>query len=117
MSTVKIFDAGNHLVVSGESNSDVKTALDELVARGARSPSSITQNGKMWVASCENPAVLASSCEVNDMGMDVMITGPTREAVAGKIQELHGSNQISDIEQAPDGKWVAVCDKSGFRAW
>lgn len=116
---VNVFDAGNHLVLSGATREAVDLKLRELIADGARNPSQIVLNGTVWVASCENPAVMASDCTVEDFGSNLMISGPSKAAVEGKLKEVrdHGANPITAIELGADGRWTVVCDRGGERRW
>jgi len=114
LKAVKILDAGNNLIISGKTKQAVQAALDEFQTQGVRILSGIAQTGDVWMASCENPQVGASQCRVENFGPHVMIYGPTRVAVEGKVIELaeRGTKLISEIEQDSEGNWVAVCDTS-----
>lgn len=119
LQTVKIHEAGNHLVISAKSKQSVQAALAELQRLGAKSLSTVAQNGDLWIASCENPKVAASECVVDNFGSQFMITGPSVASVEGKIRELAetGAKLVSAIEQDAKGNWVAVCDTSGPKSW
>jgi hypothetical protein len=109
-----VFDAGPHLMVSANERAVVQKALDELAAKGARVVSPITRVGDKWMASCEHPDVRASECKVETFGLTSIVTGPTRQAVVMKVQELieRGARLTGEIEQ--DGAvWTAVCDSGG----
>ncbi len=75
-----------------------------------------TQMGNKWVATCEHPDIRKSACRVEELGLRRIVTGPTREAVAAKVEELAetGAVLVSAIEQA-DGVWSAICDTGGSR--
>jgi class 3 adenylate cyclase len=109
-----IFDAGPHLIVSAHERAVVQKALDELAAKGARVVSPITRVGEKWMASCEHPDVRASECKVEKFGLTSIVTGPTRRAVAAKVEELVelGARLTGEIEQ-DGGVWTAVCDSGG----
>jgi hypothetical protein len=109
-----VFDAGPHLMVSGYERASVQRALDELAAKGARVISPITQVGDKWMASCEHPESRLRECKVETLGYMRIVTGPTRRAVAEKVDELvrSGDRLVSEIEQV-DGGWTAVCDTGG----
>jgi hypothetical protein len=119
LQTVKIHEAGNHLIISGKSKQSVQAAIDELQKLGTKSLSSVALNGDIWIASCENPKVAASECVIDNFGAQFMITGPSVASVEGKIRELAetGAKLVSVIEQDSKGNWVAVCDASGPRTW
>jgi len=109
-----VFDAGPHLIVSAYDRAVVQKALDELAAKGARVASPITRVGEKWMASCDHPDVRASECKVERFGLTSVVTGPTRQAVAAKVEELIelGARLTGEIEQ--DGSvWTAVCDSGG----
>lgn len=105
----RVFDAGTNLIVSGYSRASVEKALAQLGQVRLLSP--VSQVGEKWVATCEHPAVAVSACTVVEMGYTRMVTGPTREAVLAKVEELkqYGAILVGQIEQA-GGKWTAVCE-------
>jgi len=109
-----VFDAGPHLIVSAYDRAVVQKALDELAAKGARVVSPISRVGEKWMASCEHPDVRASECKVEKLGLTSIVTGPTRQAVATKVEELveRGARLTGEIEQ-DGGVWTAVCDSGG----
>jgi hypothetical protein len=109
-----VFDAGPHLIVSAYDRAVVQKALDELAAKGARVVSPISRVGEKWMASCEHPDVRASECKVEKFGLTSVVTGPTRQAVATKVDELveRGARLTGEIEQ-DGGLWTAVCDSGG----
>jgi hypothetical protein len=109
-----VFDAGPHLIVSGHERGAVQRALEELAGKGARVISPITRVGDKWMASCEHPDVRMSECKVETFGLTTVVTGPTRQAVERKVEELveRGARLTGEIEQ-DGGAWTAVCDSSG----
>lgn len=109
-----VFDAGPHLMISGYDRAAVQKALEETAAKGGRIISPITKVGDKWMASCEHPAVRLSECKVEKFGLTTMVTGPTREAVQRKVEELVelGARLRGEIEQDGDA-WAAVCDADG----
>jgi hypothetical protein len=58
--------------------------------------------------------VRASECKVEKFGLTSVVTGPTRQAVATKVDELveRGARLTGEIEQ-DGGLWTAVCDSGG----
>jgi class 3 adenylate cyclase len=103
----KVFDAGAHLIVSGYTRESVDKALREL---GNVTLISVpAQMGEKWVATCEHPVI--AECKVESIGYTRIITGPTREAVQIKVQEIlnEGAVQIGNVE-AVAGVWTAVCE-------
>jgi hypothetical protein len=103
----RVFDAGANLIVSGPSRNSVETALASLGPVKLLSP--IGQVGDKWVATCEHPRM--SQCKVEALGYTRIVTGPTREAVQIKVEELKLSGGVlrGDIEAA-GGQWMAVCE-------
>lgn len=110
----KVLDAGANLIISGTSRASVQKALDELAGAGARLISPITQVSNKWMATCEHPKVETSGCKVQALGYRRIITGPSREAVAAKVEELvrFGAVLVGAI-LLQNGVWTAVCDTSG----
>jgi class 3 adenylate cyclase len=109
-----VFDAGPHLIISGYERGVVQRALDEMAAKGANIISPITHVGDKWMASCEHPEVRMSELKVEKFGLTTVVTGPTRQAVERKVEELveRGARLQGAIEQDGDA-WTAVCDSSG----
>ena len=103
----KVFDAGANLIVSGYTRESVEKALRELGSVKLISPPA--QVGEKWVATCEHPVI--AGCKVEQIGYTRIITGPTREAVQVKVQEIlsEGAVQVGNIE-AVAGVWTAVCE-------
>jgi class 3 adenylate cyclase len=108
----QIFDAGTHYIVSGHSRSRVQEAVEALRLQGCKLISPAAQVGSKWLASVENPR-LANPATVQEMGFKRFISGPTRESVMAKVQDLleRGAVLIQEAELA-DGVWTAVCEKT-----
>lgn len=109
-----VFDAGPHLIISGYDRAAVQKSLEEMSSKGARIISPITRVGDKWMTSCEHPDVRMSECKVEKFGLTTVITGPTRQAVEKKVEELVelGARLQGAIEQ-DGGAWTAVCDSGG----
>ena len=107
----QVFDAGSHYMVSGYSEEGVREAVQKLIAGGGRLIAPLSQMGRKWLASVSNPK-LDVEAKVEEMGFTRVITGPTREAVELKVQDLveRGSTIVRAPELA-DGVWTAVCEK------
>ena len=138
MAEVKHLDAGGDVMISGDTREEVEAALQELLARGARLITPVTLVGRSWVAACAPRAQLddtttldlakvaaaqkrqrrpeAALCRVEEMGLKRIITGPTREAVEARVDELlaEGAQLVSAAEESY-GSWVAVCDTAKGR--
>lgn len=110
----KVLDAGANLIISGPSRASVQKALDDLAGKGALLISPITQVSNKWMATCEHPKVAMSGCKVQSLGYQRIISGPSRAAVAAKVEELvrFGAVLVGEI-QASNGVWTAVCDTGG----
>jgi hypothetical protein len=61
---------------------------------------------------CEDPEDRLRECTVLKLGLQLMIKGPTEQAVNEKVEELvrSGAKLVSAPSQAAEGGWVAVCD-------
>ena len=112
----QVFDAGPNLIVSGYSKAGVEAALARLGEQGSRLISPLAKVGKKWVAACEHPGTAVSACKVEKMGSTRIVTGPSREAVAAKVEELiqFVAVLVGDIEHT-GGVWTAVCDVGRVR--
>ncbi len=106
----RIFDAGANLIISGYSKQRVAQALKELENAGARVISPATRVNDKWIASCGQPAREAAACKVATIEGKQIVTGPSREAVTSKVEELvhFGATLVSDITLT-HGVWRAVC--------
>ncbi|HEV8261801.1 MAG TPA: adenylate/guanylate cyclase domain-containing protein [Burkholderiales bacterium] len=107
----QVFDAGANLIISGYSKSSVQDALDTLADSGARLISPIAQVNNKWTATCEHPNVPVSACKVETLGHRRIVTGPTREAVSAKVEELvqFGAILVRDVQYS-NGMWIAICE-------
>ncbi len=106
----QIFDAGANLIISGYSKARVEEALNKLAETGARVISSATRISDKWMASCEHPQANVNTCKVVTIEGKQIVTGPTREAVSTKVNELvhYGATLVSEITFS-HGVWTAVC--------
>ena len=109
----QFFNAGSHIVVSGYSQLSVLAALEDLAKSGSQVRSPISKIGKKWIATCDHPPTAADDCKVEELGYMRIVTGPTREGVSEKVQELlhGGARLVHDLDQA-SGVWTAVCEIS-----
>lgn len=107
----RVFDAGTHLVVSGYSELAVRDVLRQLEAEGNKLLSPVVQVGSKWLASVSNPK-LTEEAKVEELGFKRIVTGPTKESVQVKLQDLVDRGSI--VVQPPeltDGLWTAVCER------
>ena len=117
-SNVTVSEMGQKVLVSGRSKAAVQLALDELKKLGARNISSIAQVGISWIATCDDPPSAIDECTVDVFGAHRMVTGTTKEAVETRVKTLTDHvGTLVKIEEAPDGKWVALIDDSGPTKW
>jgi hypothetical protein len=109
----QVFNAGAHLVVSGYSQLSVMAALEELAKTGSQVRSPISKIGNKWIATCDHPPTAAEECRVEELGYMRIVTGPSREGVAEKLQDLlqGGARLVHDVDEA-SGVWTAVCEIS-----
>jgi class 3 adenylate cyclase len=107
----QVFDAGSHLVVSGYSQLTVLSAVEDLERQGAQLRSPISKMGNKWLATCSQLPTAADDCKVEEIGFMRIVTGPTREGVSDKVQELlqNGARLVHDLDEA-SGVWTAVCE-------
>lgn len=108
----QVFDAGTHFIVSGYSETGVQEAVRQLAQQGSRLLSPLSQVGSKWVASVDNPK-LAVQATVEEFGFKRIVSGPTKEAVELKVQDLieRGAVLVQAAE-LHDGVWTAVCEKT-----
>ena len=135
MGEVKRLDTGGDILISGDSREDVEAALQDLVSRGSSVITPLSQVGHRWVAACTPPrkehaadrtSTLdlrdieaaqrqrrpeAALCQVEEVGLKRVITGPSRDAVYARLSELleEGATLVSDVQEQ-FGSWIAVCD-------
>jgi hypothetical protein len=107
----KVHDAGANLMISGATRASVEAALRRLEAAGSSVTSPPTQVGDKWFAGCTHPGPVQEECKVERVGLKRMVTGPTRQSVAERVQELvaFGDRLEGEIEEI-DGVWTAICD-------
>jgi class 3 adenylate cyclase len=107
----QVFDAGTHYMVSGYSEESVRDAVQKLSAAGGKLIAPLSQMGRRWLASVSNPR-LEIEARVEELGFTRVITGPTKEVVQLKVQDL--VERGSTLVQPPEldgGVWTAVCEK------
>jgi hypothetical protein len=109
--SVKVSNAGGHLVLSSSDKSAMTAALDEIAKHGARVVSTLAPFGAGWIASCENPDIAPDECTVEEMGLHLLVRGPSQAAVEKRLATLHakGAKLVSAPTEV-NGVWVALCD-------
>ena len=144
MSSIKIIDAGETIVLSGESEEEVRAELQKFLRRGSKEIGQLSRvgRGQAWVASCSVPlkdheadktttlnlsdlapppdphSLRASKgqCNIEKLGFKRVITGLTKVQVEFVVAELRqlGGELIGEIEEQ-NGQWVAICDTAGIK--
>ena len=135
MAEVKRLDTGENILISGETSTEVEAVLQDLLARGAKVITPLSQVGRSWVAACTKPPEVHAAdrtstldlreilkaqrqrrpeallCQVEEAGLKRIITGPSFDAVHARLAELleGGATLVSDVEES-FGSWIAVCD-------
>ncbi len=138
MAEVKRLDAGGDILISGETAEEVDAVLQDLLARGAKIITPLSQVGHTWVAACtpaekieeadrtstldlrEIQAAMrkrrpeAALCQVEEAGLKRIITGPSFDAVHARLAEFleAGATLVAAPEES-FGSWIAVCDTGG----
>jgi len=140
---VKILDAGDKVLLSGQEAADVEAKLQYYVGRGSVVVSPLARVGSAWVAACTPPVQEADRsttldlaklleaqraakaapqaepesdgvCTVEKIGLKRLVTGPTLEAVRAITQRFLELG--AGVESGPEevfGQWSAVCDMGG----
>lgn len=135
---VKILDTGAKRLLSGSDAKEVESVLYDLLRRGAKVVSPLTQLGDKWIAACTPPiqphpadstdtlrfvepaaappGEASDPCRVESLGFKRIVTGPSRSLVRLKAEELvqMGATLIGDVEEV-DGIWAVVCDTGGIQ--
>jgi hypothetical protein len=69
MAEVKRLDLGGDILLSGETREDVDAVLQDLLRRGAKIVTPLTQVGKTWVAACTQPPKIHESDRTSTLNM------------------------------------------------
>jgi hypothetical protein len=109
---ITISDAGSTLVLSGPSEGKVLVALAEIERGGYRPLAPPVQVGRRWMATVARPAADAGTrdqCEVERLGHNVFIRGPSEPAVRDAFESLQlGGAVLRSIERR-GGEWILLC--------
>jgi len=139
---VKILDAGDKILLSGQESADVAAKLQYYVGRGSVIVSPLAKVGSAWVAACTPPLQEADRsstldlaeimkaqraakapqvepesdgvCTVEKIGLKRLVTGPTLAAVQAITERFLEIG--AGIESGPEevfGQWSALCDLGG----
>ena len=139
---LKFLDAGDYLMLSGDSQEEVEDALSMFETRGAKVVSRAAALGSHWTAACTLPTGGAgddttdsltlsdlwetasrTSVEpevddgrsVEEVGFKRIVTGPSQLQVLLRIRRFTriGAELTGEIERDGD-KWVAIVDTAGI---
>jgi hypothetical protein len=109
MELVKTVKMGGSLLISGVERAVVEAAVAAQVKKGAKVVSPVQQLGGRWMASCEDLDDPVRRCEVIRISGQLMVKGPGRDAVQGKLDELlAGGGKLVSAPRDSGGVWVAV---------
>lgn len=139
---LKVLDAGECLMLSGDSRDEVEGALAKYVGRGAKVVTEAVAVGSRWTAACSLPERPPQSdvshrmqlselretalrrmpepefddgCSTKDVGAKCIITGPSVERVLLRIQHLTRlGGKPSGTIVPHGGKWVAIVDTTNL---
>ena len=116
MDAVKISRMGTHTMVAGADKAAVEAAMADLVRAGAKPASKVEPLGRNWIVTLETSltATDSSGCKVVRMGLQMMVTGPSKAKVQERVQALVQEGAVCKSgPELRDGVWVAVCDEGG----
>jgi hypothetical protein len=109
MDLVKTVKMAGNLLISGADKAVVEAALAAHVKQGAKVVSPVHQLGARWMATCEDIGDPVRRCQLIRMGVQLMVKGPSREAVLGKLEELLASGgKVISNPRENSGVWVAA---------
>ncbi|MEO8143633.1 MAG: hypothetical protein ABI654_05405 [Betaproteobacteria bacterium] len=139
---VKVLDAGDRFVLSGEESSQVERVLQKYLTRGAKLITPVSKVGRSFAAACSIPpktrnmdetqtlklqdvvdaAAAAEAedavdgCRVEQAGFKRIVYGPSLIAVQVRLERMKhfGAEVIGEIEEQGD-EWVAVVDVGGAK--
>jgi hypothetical protein len=103
-------------MVAGSDKSAVEAAMADLIRGGAKPVSKVEPLGRNWIVTLETPLTASDSsgCKVVRMGLQMMVTGPSKAKVQERVQSLMQEGAVCKSgPELRDGVWVAVCDEGG----
>ena len=116
MDAVKISRMGKHTMVAGSDKRAVEAAMADLIRAGAKPVSKVEPLGRNWIVTLETPPATADNggCKVVRMGLQTMVTGPSKAKVQERVQALMQEGAVCKSgPELRDGVWIAVCDEGG----
>ncbi len=118
MNTVTTTRSGEHIVVKSALRAEVEATVKALLEQGAVAIGAVGRLGNNWIATVRAPKrnVAEERVTVPTIGLQFVVEGASREAVAGRVEEMitYGSVLIAGPEEI-EGKWVAVIDRRESR--
>jgi hypothetical protein len=113
--TTTTSDAGTCLMIRGDSREEVEVALRRREEQGYRRQSEPAQVGRTWIVSCAKPGLEskgAEHCELERIGLQVIVRRPTEFAVREKVTNLvtGGAKLVDAIQEMRPGEWTAILD-------
>jgi hypothetical protein len=135
---LKVLDAGECLMLSGDSRDEVDGALAKYVGRGAKIVTQAVAVGSHWTAACTLPVRPSESdishrmklselressfnrrvepeiedgCSTKNVGLKCIVTGPSMQRVLLRVQHMtrSGAILVGTIVQH-GGNWLAIVD-------
>lgn len=118
---IKVTDSGTTLLIAGETEAAVRLEIMTRESVGCRLVGSPSRVGSRWFATVSKPGsrfVETASgqsrppdCVFERIGLQVIVRGPTEEAVRDAIANLitGGARVIAQPEEA-HGEWTSVLD-------
>ena len=116
MDAVKISRMGTHTMVAGSDKRAVEAAMADLLRAGAKPVSKVEPLGRNWIVTLETPPAISDNdgCKVVRMGLQTMVTGPSKAKVQERVQVLMQEGAVcTSGPELRDGVWIAVCDEGG----
>ena len=99
----------------GDSREEVEVALRRREEQGYRRQGEPAQVGRAWIATCAKPGLEAKTeadCQLERIGLQVIVRGPTEYAVREKVTNLMtgGAKLVDSIREVRPGEWTAIVD-------
>lgn len=113
--SLTLSDAGTCIMVRGESKDEVEYALKVRESQGYKRQSEPALIGRAWIATLAKPGPEvkgAEACQLERLGHQVIVRGPTEGAVTEKVSYLvlGGAKLINAIAEMRPGEWTAILD-------
>jgi hypothetical protein len=135
----KVLDAGDRLMINGDTEQEVNEALTAQLAKGSKVVTATVAVGRKWVAACtlaatsdetsdlslsaqehsyksvEDQPEVDDGCVVEKLGLKRIVRGPSERQVRLRIEHLmrFGAELVGEVEQDGDS-WIAVLDTGGM---